>query len=118
MRAVGIASAIFIVVLFLASVPHARDLDGRYAGSPLKSWFDSLASGKGNCCSAADGQTLADVDWDSKDGHYRVRINGEWVDVPDDAVIKQPNLDGRTMVWPMFKDGKTVPRCFIVGSGT
>jgi len=24
----------------------ARDLDGRYANSPLKSWFDRLASGK------------------------------------------------------------------------
>ena len=31
----------------------ARD-DGRFANSPLKPWFDRLASGKGLCCSFAD----------------------------------------------------------------
>jgi hypothetical protein len=35
-------------------VTLARD-DGRYGNSPLKSWFDHLASGKGMCCSFADG---------------------------------------------------------------
>ncbi len=34
-------------------------------------------------------------------GHYRVRIDGEWHEVPDDAVITEPNRVGRTMVWPM-----------------
>jgi hypothetical protein len=96
----------------------ARDPDGRYAGSPLHNWFDSLVSGKGPCCSNADGKIIPDVDWESKDGHYRVRIDGEWVDVPDSAVLKQPNLDGRTIVWPMYEGGKITPRCFIAGSGT
>ena len=36
-----------------------------------------------------------------KDGHYRVRIEGDWVDVPEDAVITEPNRVGRTMVWPI-----------------
>jgi hypothetical protein len=35
-------------------VALVRD-DGRYANSPLKSWFDRLASRKGLCCSFADG---------------------------------------------------------------
>jgi hypothetical protein len=56
----------------------ARD-DGRYANSPLKSWFDRLASGNGLCCSFADGFRVDDVDWDTQDGHYRVRLNGEWI---------------------------------------
>ena len=58
-------------------VPHhsyARD-DGRFANSPLKLWFDRLASGKGLCCSFADGVSVQDVDWDTQDGHYRVRIS-------------------------------------------
>ena len=55
---------------------HARD-DGRYAGSPLKPWFDSLKSGKGPCCSDADGSAVSDVGWESKDGHYRVRLDGD-----------------------------------------
>src|SRR3954454_12719731 len=37
----------------------ARD-DGRYSGSPLKPWFDTLKSAKGLCCSVADGFALAD----------------------------------------------------------
>jgi hypothetical protein len=101
----------------------ARDLDGRYANSPLKGWFDSLRSGKGPCCSDADGTALADVDWEAKGGHYRVRIEGQWWDVPDDAVIKEPNRVGRTMVWPVYISPMGGPvridiRCFMPGSMT
>ena len=96
----------------------ARDLDGRYANSPLKSGFDHLASGRGLCCSMADGESVADPDWDSKEGHYRVRLDNNWIDVPDDAVITEPNRAGRTMVWPLRYDGQIVVRCFIPGSMT
>ena len=41
-----------------------RDLDGRYAGSPLKRWFDQLESGWGRCCADADGHIVEDADWD------------------------------------------------------
>jgi hypothetical protein len=74
---------------------RARDLDGRYAASPLKEWFNQLSSGKGLCCSDADGTALSDVDWESKNGKYRVRLGGEWIVVPDDAVITEPNRAGR-----------------------
>jgi len=36
----------------------------------LNEWFNRLASGKGLCCSFADGLAVSDVDWESKDGHY------------------------------------------------
>jgi hypothetical protein len=55
----------------------------------LNEWFNRLASGKGLCCSFADGFVVSDVDWESKDGHYRVRLEGRWIDVPDDAVITE-----------------------------
>src|SRR5271156_26422 len=77
---VAIASIVLLLILMGASL--ARDLDGRYANSPLRAWFDHLASGKGLCCSAADGETVLDPDWDSKDGHYRVRLDGQWINVP------------------------------------
>jgi hypothetical protein len=113
---------VVLAVLSLAPWPdpgHARD-NGRYAGTnpELKTWFESLKSGKGPCCSDADGTALSDVDWESSGGHYRVRLEGEWVDVPDDAVITVPNRIGRTMVWPMYHDGKMTPRCFMPGSMT
>jgi len=102
---------------------EARDLDGRYAGSPLKEWFDSLRSSKGPCCSDADGTALSDIDWETKDGHYRVRIEGKWWDVPDEAVIREPNRAGRTMVWPVYYGSRNETirvdiRCFMPGTMT
>jgi len=108
------------VALLLGLVPqfgHARD-DGRYANSPLKQWFDSLRSGKGPCCSDADGYAVSDPDWETKEGHYRVRIDGEWHNVPDEAVITEPNRAGRTMVWPIKGWGGLTIRCFMPGSMT
>jgi len=96
----------------------ARD-DGRFANSPLKPWFDRLASGKGLCCSFADGVTVEDVDWDTQDGHYRVQIYGQWIVVPDAAVVTEPNRFGPTVVWPYRDpDGTTQIRCFMPGAGT
>jgi len=86
MNFVKTSMAAVAVAAVLAGSARARD-DGRYAGSPLKPWFDSLKSAKGLCCSDADGFLVADPDWESKDGHYRVRLDGQWIMVPDDAVI-------------------------------
>lgn len=61
-----------VVLLYLgASVQgcgFARD-EGRFANSTLKQWFDQLASGRGLCCSLADGVSVQGVDWDAQDGH-------------------------------------------------
>ena len=105
-----------IAAAFIGSV-QARD-DGRYSLSPLKPWFDSLRSGKGPCCSDADGFAVSDPDWESVSGHYRVRIDNEWIDVPDDAVITEPNRAGRTMVWPIRGSLGISIRCFMPGSMT
>lgn len=112
-----------VIVLILVVTPaRARD-DGRYAASPLKQWFDSLKSGKGPCCSDADGSAVTDADWEAKGGKYRVRLEGQWWDVPDDAVITEPNRYGRTMVWPIVYRGlgaaiRVDIRCFMPGSMT
>jgi hypothetical protein len=112
-----ICPAFAVTLMLLASTGQARD-DGRYAGSPLKPWFDQLKSGKGPCCSDADGTAVSDVDWESKNGHYRVRLDGQWIDVPDDAVITEPNRAGRTMVWPIRGALGLTIRCFMPGSMT
>jgi hypothetical protein len=103
------------LVILPAGLVLARD-DGRYANSPLKPWFDSLRSSRGLCCSVADGQAVSDADWDAKDGHYRVRLDGQWITVPDDAVITEPNRAGRTMVWPIRGSLGVSIRCFMPGS--
>jgi len=136
LSALIVAIVILVIALgwtFILTVgrAEARDVDGRYAGSPLKSWFDGLKSGKGPCCSDADGTALSDVDWEAKDGHYRVRmdvspqapeVDMQWIDVPDDAVITEPNRYGRTMVWPIRHSILGAPvtieiRCFMPGAG-
>jgi hypothetical protein len=107
-----------IVLVFLLLCTPALAHDPSHP--ELNEWFNSLASRKGLCCSFADGSVVSDVDWESKDGHYRVRLEGRWVDVPDDAVITEPNRAGRTMVWPYTADpGTDHPhteiRCFMPG---
>jgi hypothetical protein len=107
-----------LILIALTSLAHARDLDGRYAQSPLKPWFDSLRSKNGPCCSDADGSAVSDVDWETRDGRYRVRLNGAWIDVPDSALITEPNRAGRAMVWPVTIEGQVSIRCFMPGSMT
>jgi hypothetical protein len=106
-----------VLAAVLAGNAAARD-DGRYAASPLKPWFDTLKSSKGLCCSDADGFAVSDPDWESREGHYRVRLEGEWITVPDDAVITEPNRAGRTMVWPVKSSLGISIRCFLPGSMT
>jgi hypothetical protein len=123
---IGAAFALAVCLLILSQAQvHARD-DGRYADEPLHAWFDSLASGKGLCCSFADGIRVEDVDWDTvpvcDDGkcsmRYRVRLHGEWVVVPDNALITEPNKFGSAVVWPyMDSEGVTQIRCFLPGAG-
>jgi hypothetical protein len=104
-------------IVFVPGDLSARD-DGRFADSPLKGWFDKLASGKGLCCSFADGVSVQDVDWDMQGNSYRVRIDGKWVVVPDTAIVTEPNKFGSAVVWP-YQDyqGTTQIRCFLPGTG-
>ena len=124
----------FIASMGLSLMPSTaigRDLDGRYASSPLKPWFDQLKSSNGPCCSNADGYVVEDADWEAKNGHYRVRVPESpdskvmvWIDVPDKSVITEPNKAGRTMVWPVYVGSvKDNPyhiwiRCFLPGTLT
>lgn len=102
---------------FLASIRPSHAHDHNRPG--LDQWFKDLTSrAKAPCCDGSDATRLDDVDWETKDGHYRVRIDGQWVDVPESAVIDGPNLAGQTMVWPTWSDGQRAIRCFMPGSMT
>lgn len=105
---IGIISAMLIGHLCAA---------GNYPNNALHEWFDKLASGKGLCCSFADGVSLEDFDWDMQTSKYRVRLGDKWIVVPDDAVITEPNKYGPAVVWP-YQDyqGVTQIRCFLPGT--
>ncbi|MGA7810794.1 hypothetical protein [Bradyrhizobium sp.] len=108
-----------LVTALASQLSYARD-HGQFANSTpeMKAWFDGLRSGRGPCCSDADGSAVSDVDWESYQGHYRVRLDGQWIDVPDEAVITEPNRIGRTMVWPIRGYLGVTIRCFMPGSMT
>lgn len=139
--AAALALAFVGLMLSFATLKHAyaHDRDGKWAAlsaagkAPPKEWWDALGSGKGLCCSFADGQRVEDVDWDTQSGcepapwqngadkcglHYRVRLSGKWIVVPDSALVTDPNKFGPAVVWP-YKDadGVTQIRCFLPGAG-
>ena len=113
-------------LLLAAAVILVRDPTGKWASDPLRPWFESLQSKDGwYCCARADGHPLDESEWDIKDNKYRVFIEGEWIVVPDNAVISGPNKFGRAIVWledyTGFASGEIQTfsriRCFIPGSG-
>jgi len=114
----GLLLTLFLVPAF------ARD-NGQYAdvAPEIRKWFDGLTDSKGSgCCSTADGLRLKtdalDPEWECLVKKCRVKISGEWYDVPDDALLQVPNRVGYAVVWYVFENGKLVVRCFLRGTET
>ena len=102
-----------LLVAFLATPALARDQTGEH-----HDWVHGLHSPAGAwCCDISDGHTITDADWQTKNGRYQVRIDREWIDVPEGAVIGEPNRIGVTIVWYYRMDGNPVVTCFLPGSG-
>ena len=82
----------------------------------ISAWFKSVHSAKGvPCCDVADGHF---TDWSLKDGHFIVPIGGEWIVVPEEAVIMDAtNPTGESVVWYSQFGGKTYIRCFVPAIG-
>ena len=58
------------------------------------------------------------VDWDSQDGHHRVRLYGKWIPVPDESVITEPTRFAPAVVRPYLDSTETTRiRCFLPGAG-
>jgi hypothetical protein len=115
-----LARTLLALSVFLASSAiEARD-NGQYTQvSPeVGKWVESLTDSRGvGCCATADGFRPEEVEWDTSDNSYRVRIDGRWFTVPENALIKEPNRIGFAIVW-YYVDGSTLHiRCFLPGSG-
>ena len=113
----------FVIGFAIGLGSKAFALDrGQYqnADPELKRWIEDLKDKKGvSCCNTADG---FDVQWDTKDGKYRVYIYNNWYVVPDEAVLEVPNKIGVARVWYTNVwefGGKITPkiRCFLPGAG-
>jgi hypothetical protein len=89
----------------------------------VKAWASTLENKlKEGCCSTADGWKPEEVEYDMKGNKYRVKIDGEWYEVPPDAVVNVPNRFGFAVVWYYrswvngIKPSVSI-RCFIPGAG-
>ena len=53
-----------------------------------------------------------------REGKYWVPINGEWMKVPDEAVVEhEGNPTGDVVVWDVVLNGTVYIRCFVPGGG-
>jgi len=89
----------------------------------VKAWASTLENKlKEGCCSSADGWKPEEVEYDMKGNKYRVKIDGEWYEVPPDAIVNVPNRFGFAVVWYYrswvngIKPSVSI-RCFIPGAG-
>src|SRR6516165_544454 len=113
-HAIALLSAVTILSALAYAPARAHDPSGQWASlsSDMREWFKSLRSGSHGtpCCEEADGEHIADVDWDTQEGstgetHYRVFLLGAWREVPDAAVVTEPNRYGPAVVWPVYARG-------------
>jgi hypothetical protein len=132
-----ILSAVILTValMLLAGRSYGRTLyPGQWAqvDPETRKWFNSQVvpggSYKGSsCCSLADG---AYAEEDIRGDHYWTRFTYSllgvdhdtgWMEVPDNAVIHNPNRHGRTVVWYGVDDDigdvSIFIRCFAPGGG-
>lgn len=109
--------SVMLVLSLAMSSAMARDPTGKYANSPLASWFEAIHNKMGAyCCNNADGTPVQDGDWDIKN-HYWVRLNLGWQMVPDGALVTESNKFGKAVVWLYDDLNKTSQiRCFMPGS--
>ena len=98
---------------------QARD-NGQYANvdPAIKNWINGLKDAAGtSCCSTADGYQPEEVVWDADTKGYWVHWQGKRLQVPDSAVIKEPNRLGYPVVWIGYNGGEPFVRCFLPGGG-
>jgi len=125
--------SLFAVVLMVwAAAVLAHD----HNRADLSKWFEKLQDRKGDlCCDGSEAMHLAQVDWEINGNRYRVRVpttpggfqramagaanvETEWVYVPDEAVIDEPNRANVTLVWPLYGPMGVSVRCFMPGTMT
>src|SRR5262245_57841353 len=94
-------ASVSVLLLVLAQRGEGADHGQLGPTSPeVKAWANSLENKLGEgCCSTADGWKPQEVEYDIKESRYRVKIDGEWYDVPQDAVLQVPNRFGFAVVW-------------------
>jgi hypothetical protein len=108
---------IALVTVFIGTPAVAHD-NGQFGDVPpqVREWFHHVRSANGiPCCDIADGHR---TDFDMRKDLYWVPVNGDWLSVPPDAVLKNSgNPTGSAVVWYSVYGGQVIIRCFVPGGG-
>jgi hypothetical protein len=103
-----------ICIGFAATVAMAHD-----GSDPLAIWYRSLTTADGkSCCTMRD---CAPGEARMREGHWEVLIrswevgDARWVVVPDPAVLRRENPDGRPIV---CRTPNGFIRCFVPPAGS
>ena len=117
---------LMLISICVLPVPVRAFDNGQYADVPdnIRSWFKSIRSPNGRlCCDIADGHRTT---WKGDEaGRYWVPINGEWIQVPEEAVVyNSASPISESVVWyNSFGDDEGLGyvtidiRCFVPGDG-
>ena len=88
--------------------------NGQYDNVPpdIRAWFKGITAPNGvPCCDMSDGHR---TEYDVRNGAYWVPIEGEWVAVPERAVIRdRGNPVGQAVVWYARHGGSIIISCFV-----
>ena len=105
--------AVLASLSVLASAALAFD-NGQYEYVPpdIRAWFKSVMAPNGvPCCDISDGHR---TEYDVRAGAYWVPIEGQWMAVPERAIIRdRGNPVGEAVVWYVHHRGSIVISCFV-----
>ena len=78
----------------------------------VRAWFKSVIAPNGvPCCDESDGHRTT---YDVRGGAYWVPIEGQWMQVPERAVIRDHgNPIGEAVVWYVHHRGSIIISCFV-----
>jgi hypothetical protein len=78
----------------------------------IRAWFKSVMAPNGvPCCDISDGHR---TEYDVRDGAYWVPIEGQWMAVPERAIIRdRGNPVGQAVVWYVHHRGSIIISCFV-----
>ena len=120
------------VAVAIALLSTIRPAEPRYVGAEqiqysqeIQDWIKSLKSDRQSspCCDMSDGDFTSQAIRTGADGklHWWATVNGEWVEIPDEAVVTEGNKLGRPVIWYLQWPGLgggtvTYIRCFLPGA--
>jgi hypothetical protein len=97
----------------LAGTAFAFD-NGQYENVPpdIRTWFKGVMAPNGvPCCDISDGHQ---TEYDVRQGAYWVPIEGQWMEVPVHAIIRdRGNPVGQAVVWYVHHRGSIIISCFV-----